>query len=117
VTVDMDWENGAMEQTTTCKHQEQFICESMAEAEAVGKYLKITEAMRIATGSETIASIDATPEQHNQWARQYIRFLFWIEGRRCAKCGHIATGPLTEFSPENLKRWQHAKSEALLCNA
>jgi hypothetical protein len=98
-----------MEQTTLCKHQDRLIAESLAEAKALGEFLKITESARIETGSETIASIDATPEQHDQWARQYIRLLFWGEGRRCAKCGHVATGPLTESSQEDVRRWQRAQ--------
>ncbi|HVI66320.1 MAG TPA: hypothetical protein VM910_27625 [Bradyrhizobium sp.] len=94
--------------TTVCKHQDRLIAESIAEAKAWGASLRLTEAARIATGAVTVASIDATSEQYDQWAQQYIRLLFFAEGTRCAKCGHVATGPLTHYSAEDAKRWQRA---------
>jgi hypothetical protein len=99
-------------ETVICRHQDRLINKGVAEAKALGKMLQITEAMRVQTGTETIASIDATPEQHDQWTQQFIRLLFYAEGTRCAKCGHIATGPLTEFSPEEAERWQHGQEPA-----
>jgi hypothetical protein len=85
--------------------------QDIAEARALGKFLKLTEAMRAETGTTTIASIDATAEQHAQWAREFIRMLLWTEGTRCRKCGHVATGPLTEYTPEDVKRWREREVE------
>jgi hypothetical protein len=68
--------------------------------------LKITEAVRARTSMLTMASIDAAPEQQDQWAREFIKLLLWTEGTQCAKCGHVATGPLTEFSDKELRQWK-----------
>ncbi len=95
--------------TIICRHQDKFICESIAEAKAIGESLRLTEVARMETGTETIASIDATSEQRDQWAQQYIRLLFWTEGTRCGQCGHIATGPLTRYSAEDVQRWQRRR--------
>jgi hypothetical protein len=69
------------------------------------------EVTRAATGTTTIASVDATAEQQAQWAREFIRMLLWTEGTRCRKCGHVATGPLTECTPEDVKRWREREVE------
>ena len=76
-----------------------------AEARALGKFLNLTEAMRAATGTTTIASVDATAEQQARWAQEFIRMLLWTECTQYRKCGHVATGPLAEYTPEDATRW------------
>jgi hypothetical protein len=104
-------------ETVICRHQEHWISKNVDEARMVGEMVRMTEAHRIATDAFTIASIDATPEQHDEWAQQFIRLLFWSEGTRCAKCGHVASGPLTEFSPEDVARWQCKQEHDLDANS
>jgi hypothetical protein len=98
-------------ETVICRHQERFISKNIAEAKALGRFLGITEARRDDSDIDTIASIDATPEQSDQWERQFIRMLFWSEGTRCAKCGHVASGPLTEISAKDKARWRREQEE------
>jgi hypothetical protein len=101
-------------ETTLCRHQDRLIAKNIAEAKALGKFLSLTEAMRAATGTTTIASVDATAEQQARWAREFIRMLLWTEGTRCRKCGHVASGPLTEHSSEDVIRWAETEiAEAL----
>jgi hypothetical protein len=93
--------------TGLCKHQRRIVDGYVCEARDFGAALKMTEEERRRIGAITIGSIDATPEQTTEWLNQYIPFLFWSGmPDECPKCGHVASGPLTEWTAEQAEEWE-----------
>ena len=97
---------GSGASVSTCKHQLAEIEHHLATGIRDGKALRLTQAEAEAGRIETFCPADATREQQAQWAEQNIRFVLYAMGTRCRKCGHVATGTLTQCSAEDMERWE-----------
>jgi hypothetical protein len=91
-----------------CQHQRDAIDGQISRGLWLGERFrpKLTDAVAQQLGITMFVAEDASPERKAQWAHTVVRYLFWDEGTRCRRCGHEATGALTEYSDEQADQWE-----------
>ncbi len=93
-------------QVKVCRHQRRVINEYLQYGIEVSEAAAYDQQECIERGVHAEhPAANATPKQLAAWVREAVRCMFWREGATCPTCGHVATGLLTEHTPEDANRW------------
>lgn len=93
-------------QTIICKHQEHGIAVAVAEGKMLGEMVGLKQEEAEAAQITSMIPTDATPEQTAKHFSQIAKMFFFASGVKCESCGHTASGPLTQPTDDEIKRWE-----------